>query len=242
VLYLMIIIVAAVAGITRLALQQRRQQKIHLLDDFRSSLERLANQPLPSQGRLAGTSRPLRNRLRGKRGPSPRGDWDRIARPVPAFAPATPIDGKGIDDFFGPPSRSSSSNNGWTDEPIEEAERPVARSPRKKRRPLLAGRLWREPREPWLWTYSKPRRPVSRGGSLRSEAAYVDFPVHDDVRYVSDRGLARSPQTYGSRSPQASPTFAGPHRSARRTALDPARREAAKRRLEVRRRTGTRLS
>ena len=240
--YLMIIIVAAVAGITRLALQHRREQKIHLLDDFRSSLERLASQPLPSQGRIVGPSRKrMIGRFGGKLHESPRGQWDRIARPTPAFATSTSDDG--IDGFFGPHSRSSFLSAGSSTQPESETvEPPSSPRPRLKRRPLLAGRLWRQPREPWLWTYSKPRRPLSQTRSTLPEVSYVDIPAHDDVRYVSDRGLARSPQTYGSRSPKASPTFAGPHRSARRAALDPARREAAKRRLEVRRRTGTRLS
>jgi hypothetical protein len=44
--YLVIIIVVAVAGITRITLQQRREHKLHLQNDYRTSLEKVATQPL----------------------------------------------------------------------------------------------------------------------------------------------------------------------------------------------------
>jgi hypothetical protein len=52
VVYLVIMIVVAAAGITRLWLQQRKATKAHELDDFRSSLEKLSSQPLaqPTKG------------------------------------------------------------------------------------------------------------------------------------------------------------------------------------------------
>jgi hypothetical protein len=44
--YLLIIIIVALAGITRITLQQRREHKLHVQNDFRSSLEKVATQPL----------------------------------------------------------------------------------------------------------------------------------------------------------------------------------------------------
>jgi hypothetical protein len=44
--YLAIIIVVALAGITRITLQQRREHKLHVQNDFRTSLEKVATQPL----------------------------------------------------------------------------------------------------------------------------------------------------------------------------------------------------
>jgi hypothetical protein len=46
VVYLVIIIVVALAGITRITLQQRREHKLHVQNDFRTSLEKVATQPL----------------------------------------------------------------------------------------------------------------------------------------------------------------------------------------------------
>ena len=240
----MIIIVAAIAGITRLALQQRRQQKMHLLDDFRSSLERLSNQPLPAHGRASvGAGRKtIPGRLpfnHKKRAASPRGEWDRVAHPEPMFAAGSSLAEEGADDFFGhsgrwedatPPPLQPARDEFLDDEP--------ARS-RRKREPLLAGRLWAKPRDPWLWTYDKkPRRSAAKTRS-RADVEYVDF-AENDVVYAAEGNLAHS--GYGTRSPQSSPNFAGPRGSASRGGLDPAQREAAKRRLEVRRRTGSRLS
>ncbi len=44
--YLLIIIVVALAGITRITLQQRREYRLHVQNDFRTSLEKVATQPL----------------------------------------------------------------------------------------------------------------------------------------------------------------------------------------------------
>jgi hypothetical protein len=44
--YLLIIIIVALLGIARLTLQQRREHKLHVQNDYRSSLEKVAKQPL----------------------------------------------------------------------------------------------------------------------------------------------------------------------------------------------------
>lgn len=244
----MIIIVAAIAGIARLAMQQRREQKMHLLDDFRSSLERLSNQPLPAQGRAStgGSRKALNGRLpfnHKKRPESPRGEWERIAPPADdIFSPVPGRAAEPADDFFGhsvrvdEPAPAPARDDFFEDEVYEE-DRPRRRT-RKQRQPLLAGRLWAKPKEPWLWTYNKkPRRSASRP-SRRDEVEYVDFAAEDDLVYAAEGNLARS--GYGPRSPQRN--FAGPSGSASRGGLDATRRDAAKGRIEMRRHTGSRLS
>lgn len=242
--YLMIIIVAAIAGITRLALQQRREKKFHLLDDFRSGLERLSTQPLASQSRSSNGVAPRKRLgarlLSSKRtASSPRGQWDRVAFAGEGSMEAT------AEAFFG---TSTDTRGHMMQEmatapaPVREetpAEPPAPRArPRVRREPLLAGRLWRKPREAWFWTYEKQ---ASRQGTSRfeEEVAYVDFSAQD-AHYVAEGNLARSAPDYGRRSPHASPSFKGSRGPARRAGLDPAKREAAKRRLEVRRRAGSR--
>ena len=239
----MIIIVAAIAGVVRLSIQQRRQQKMHLLDDFRNSLERLSSQPLPAQGRAP--SGPSRKALNGrlpfkhkKKAESPRGEWDRIApHPDPLYGTASSLADDDADDFFG-------HSADW-DEPAYEAdeayaeERPRVRKQRRKREPLLAGRLWAKPREPWLWTY-ETKKPRSRRAAHRSEIEYLDFAAQDDLVHAAEGNFARS--GFGSRSPHSERNFAGPRGSASRDGLDSARREAARRRLEVRRHTASRFS
>lgn len=249
VVYLMIIIVAAIAGITRLAMQQRREQKMHLLDDFRSSLERLSSQPLPAQGRASsgGSRKAFNGRLpfnHKKRPESPRGEWERIAPPADdIFSPAPARSAEPSDDFFGhsaqfeqTPAPAPARDDFFQDE-IYEEDRP-RRKTRKQREPLLAGRLWAKPREPWLWTYEKKKPRSSQAARRRSEIEYVDFASENELVYAAEGNLARS--GYGPRSPQRN--FAGPSGSASRGGLEPARRDAAKRRLEVRRHTGSRLS
>lgn len=44
--YLLIIIVVALVGIAKITLQQRREHKLHVQNDYRSSLEKVATQPL----------------------------------------------------------------------------------------------------------------------------------------------------------------------------------------------------
>ena len=234
----MIIIVAAIAGVTRLALQQRREQKMHILDDFRTSLERLSSPPLPAQGRAPSTARKVKRSIGSlkRSSSSPRGEWDRIA----------PYEGSGLlveekprarstaDMFFAPEVTAHQ-----IDAPAEEVvERRPASRRRKQRTPLLAGRLWRKPREPWLWTYSKPRRP----SSADSDVSYVDFGTREDVVYASEGNLAHSSRPFGSRSPHSVPAFAGPHDSVRRATSEHSGRDAYARRQEARRRTGARLS
>ena len=237
----MIIIVAAIAGIARLVVQQRREQKMHLLDDFRPSLERLARQPLPAytSPTTGAPSAPRSASRRASRRPeSPRGEWDRIApQPSPAVTTGVPPGavGDAAESFFAP-----------GDEPLESQDfdsgsrRP--RRPRRERKPLLAGRLWRKPREPWLWTYEKSRRPAAvRSRRVPVEVAYSDFGVDDDVLYETQGSLARSPRSYGSRSSHSGPGFVGPHDSLRRS-HDAARPEVGSRRVEARRATRARLS
>ncbi len=245
----MIIIVAAIAGIARLAIQQRREQKMHLLDDFRSSLERLSNQPLPAHARQSSSRKAINNRLpfnHKKRPASPRGEWDRVApHPEPLFATTSSLTDDRADAFFGrgssrdevaghvaAPAYEPAYDDLYEHEPVAEPRR------RKKREPILAGRLWVKPREPWLWTYKKKQRSQR---VRRAEVEYVDFAAQDDVVYASEGNLAHS-SSYGSRSPRSSRNFAGPRRAPARTSLDQARRDAAKERIEMRRRTGSRLS
>ena len=249
-LYLMIIIVAAIAGITRLALQHKREQKMHLLDDFRSGLERLSTQPLPSQRSVAtaGGKRGLTGRFMSSRRPeSPRGQWDRIAPPTPAFATEAPSREPSADSFFGTPSRADSEVVGHASvEPSESMrefeemweERSESKK-RTKREPLLAGRLWRKPREPWFWTYEK-KAPRARAPRVERDE-YVDF-FEPQVNHVVDGGQPRSAHAYRYRSPHASPSFTHPRGVVGRSGLDPNKREAAKRRIEARRRTGSHLS
>lgn len=118
-----------------------------------------------------------------------------------------------------------------------EPPAPRTRQPRARREPLLAGRLWRKPREPWFWTYEEqtPRRP----SRYEEEVEYVDFSAQE-AHHVAEGNLARSAHDYGRRSRHASPSFTSSRGPARRAGLDPAKREAAKRRLEVRRRAGSR--
>lgn len=245
--YLMIIIVAAVAGITRLALQQRRESKFHLVDDFRSGLERLSIQPLPSQSRSSNGIAPRKRlgaRLMSSKrtSSSPRGQWDRVA-----FAGEGSMDAT-ADAFFG----TSTETGGHMMEQMATApapapareetpvEPPALRTHpriRSRREPLLAGRLWRKPREPWFWTYEKEtsRQPAR----YEEEVEYVDFSAQE-AHHVAEGNLARSAHDYGRRSRHASPSFTSSRGPARRAGLDPAKREAAKRRLEVRRRAGSR--
>ena len=233
----MVIIVAAIAGITRLAIQQRREQKKHLLDDFRVSLERLARQPLPAQG---ATPPPVsaRKRLlaRKRRYESPRGEWDRVALDLePKFflGDQSPDEAQG-EIVFAPEVEGHDMG------PVEEiSDEPVRRPARrrKERKPLLAGRLWRAPREPWLWTYSKPRRQAQRSRRVTSDVEYVDFARPEDVLYANEGNHAYASRPAGSRSPHSAPPFVGPHDSVRRGTGD-----AAARRQEARRRTGSRLS
>ena len=247
--YLMIIIVAAVAGITRLALQHRREQRFHLLDDFRSGLERLSTQPLPSQPRPVIDVAPRRRfaRMTSRRPASPRGEWDRIApQPTPAFAAQGASMEATADAFFGPGHNGRPETQGHVMEQsiapeVEAVEKPSPRvRSRSRREPILAGRLWRKPREPWFWTYEKKATPGLRASRIEDEVEYVDFSAQE-VHYV-EGNLARSAHAYGQRSHQTSPSFTGPRGPARRSGLDPAKREAAKRRLEVRRRAGSRLN
>ena len=240
----MIIIVAAVAGITRLALQQRREQKFHLLDDFRSGLERLSTQPLPSQPRSSGAVAPRKRSGSGflwskRTTSSPRGQWDRVA-----FAGEGSMDAT-ADAFFGTSTDTGGhmmKEMATAPAPVREeipVEPPAPRTrPQTPREPLLGGRLWRKPREPWFWTYEKKS---SQLGTARyeEEIEYVDFSSQD-VHYVAEGNLARSAHDYGRRSRHASPSFTSSRGPARRAGLDPAKREAAKRRLEVRRRAGSR--
>lgn len=241
----MIIIVAAVAGITRLALQQRRESKFHLVDDFRSGLERLSIQPLPSQSRSSNGIAPrkrLGSRLLSSKrtSSSPRGQWDRVA-----FAGEGSMDAT-ANAFFG----TSTDTGGHMMKQMATApapvraqtpvEPPAPRTPqsRARREPLLAGRLWRKPRQPWFWTYENqtPHRGTSR---YEEEVEYVDFSAQE-AHYVAEGNLARSTHDYGRRSPHASPSFTSSRGPARRAGLDPAKREAAKRRLDLRRRAGSR--
>lgn len=241
--YLMIIIVAAVAGITRLALQQRRESKFHLVDDFRSGLERLSIQPLPSQSRSSNGIAPrkrLGSRLMSlkRTASSPRGQWDRVA-----FAGEGSMDAT-ADAFFGTSTETGGhmmQQMATAPAPVREetpVEPPAPRTrTRARREPLLAGRLWRKPREPWFWTNEKqtPRRP----SRYEEEVEYVDFSAQE-AHHVAEGNLARSAHDYGRRSRHASPSFTSSRGPARRAGLDPAKREAAKRRLEVRRRAGSR--
>lgn len=251
----MIIIVAAIAGITRLALQQRREQKFHLLDDFRSGLERLSTQPLPSQRTVAAApKRRFPGRLGGRLPESPRGEWDRIApHPTPAFATEAPSRDLRADSFFANPARSDSEVLGHGVEETPEAsdsmrdfeemwedERPRSRT-RKHREPLLAGRLWRKPREPWFWTYEKKPARVPRAPRVERRDELVNFSA-PEMHDVAEADLARSANASRYRSSHTTPSFHGPRGPVGRAGLDPAKREAAKRRIEARRRTGSRLS
>ena len=238
-IYLMIIIVAAIAGVTRLALQQRREQKMHILDDFRSGLERLSSHPLPAQGRTPSSARKVKRSITSlkRSSSSPRGEWDRIAPPEGSalVVEERPRAKTAADIFFAPEVTAHQ-----IDAPAEEVvERRPASRRRKQRTPLLAGRLWRKPREPWLWTYSKPRR---RPSSADSDVSYVDFGTREDVVYASEGNLAHSSRSFGSRAPHSVPAFAGPHDSVRRGTSEHSGRDAYARRQEARRRTGARLS
>jgi hypothetical protein len=65
VLYLLIMVVVAAAGITRLWLMQRRQRALlQTVDGFRSSLERISEQ---TRARPAGVRRPSRAHAAGPR-------------------------------------------------------------------------------------------------------------------------------------------------------------------------------
>jgi hypothetical protein len=46
--YLVLIIVVALVGIAKITLQQRREHKLHIQNDYRTSLEKVATQPLAS--------------------------------------------------------------------------------------------------------------------------------------------------------------------------------------------------
>lgn len=238
----MIIIVAAIAGIVRLSIQQRRQQKMHLLDDFRNSLERLSSQPLPAQGRAS--SIPTRKTVGGRspfksRKPeSPRGEWDRIAPPSgPLFGTPSSLADDEADDFFGHSADWDEPAAPRRDDYVDHRPRRV--KPRRARRPLLAGRLWAKPREPWLWTYEK-NKPRSHRARRAADVEYIDLTAEEDLVHAAEGNLARAGS--GRRSPRPERDLAGPHGSASRSGLEPNRREAATRRVEARRHTASRLN
>lgn len=238
----MVIIVAAIAGITRLAVQQRREQKKHLLDDFRASLERLTRQPLPAEGSTPPVSARKGLRSRKRRYESPRGEWDRVALDLePKFFygdRGSSEEKEGI--VFAPEVQGHDMGVELEESREEPVRRPRARKPRSERgprKPLLAGRLWRAPREPWLWTYSKPRRrPAQRSRRVASDLEYADFSTPEDVRYATEGNLSYSTRPT-TRSPHSTPPFVGPHDSVRRETG-----EVATRRQEPRSRTGSRAT
>ena len=142
-----------------------------------------------------------------------------------------------MEGFFSP--SETVDDEGFEVHEVDTRSRRRRRSPRK---PLLAGRLWRKPREPWLWTYEKAPRPAAqRSRKARPEVAYADFASYEDVSFQGQGNLAHSARPYGSRPSHSAPGFVGPHDSVRRS-LDGPRREAASRRLDARRRTSSRLS
>ena len=224
-IYLLIMIVVAVAGITRLWLQQRREHKKHVLEDYRGSLERLAMVPLAQQMAIEPPKPTVAGRLRRRM------DERREERRADRDAAAEDFDWE-IDLTGDEPAAR----------PIPSSSSPPPRGRvRDERWVTLNGRrLWRRPREPWLWTYEKPARPA------RAEAG-VAAPAPELARFDArgrlavEGNLARSDRVPGRHSTHM-PVFAPPRGRGRDGSLDPQRREAAKLRLEARRRTGARLS
>lgn len=199
--YLWIIIVAAVAGIVRLWLQHRREQRIDLVEDFRAGLERLSSQPLP-QGDVEKPATRLGWSLKAPR-------LTRGERPAPAATGSASV---------------MQPQTAAVNEPIPQAGRS---------QPLLdrvAGkRLWRKPREPWFWTYEKrpPRRPPARA-NIYLEEEFGLSAVSPDWGFATDADLSTDPRV-GREAVAA--------RRAGHTPLDPARRDAARRRIEMRHRS-----
>lgn len=191
-LYLLIILFAAVAGGIRLWLLQRQEQKMELAEDFRFNLQRLATQPLaqsdlPEEGRFRAARRERKEA--------------RLEASVAAES----------DDFF--------------DDDFE---------PEKDPRYTYLGnkRLWRKPREPWFVTYRPTAAPVEEFSGPRRDAGWAIDAFWREPTPVVETGV-QSPAP--SRQPRHLPPFEGTRPVGRRASLEQHRRDAAKRRIELRR-------
>ncbi|MDQ3985327.1 MAG: hypothetical protein M3280_02360 [Actinomycetota bacterium] len=192
--YLWIIIVGAVAGIVRLWLLQRREEKLEVVEDYRTSLQRLANQPLAQPNepeepeekkaprRLTSSAAAMRRNLAERRAATRR-------RP----------------------------------------RRRVERNPRW--RYLGDRRLWRKPAQPWFVMRARPRRVRSAPPAFTFERPQHSWPELLASEHAIEGSLARVPE-FSTHHP--APSLGGP-RGRRRSSLDATRRDAAKRRLEMRR-------
>ena len=190
-LYLLIILFAAVAGGIRLWLLQRQEQKMELAEDFRFNLQRLATQPLaqsdlPEEGRFRSARRERKE-----------------ARLEASVAES--------DDFFG-----------------DDFE--PERDPRYTY--LGSRRLWRKPSKPWFVTYTPTPAPVEEfSGPRRNGGWAIDAFWREPVPAV-DLGV-QSPAP--SRQARHLPPFEAARPQGRRASLEQHRRDAAKRRIELRR-------
>ena len=213
-------IAVAITGLTRLWLQQRREHKKHVLEDYRGSLERLAMVPLAQQVAPAPQKPSLGSRFRDR---------------VDAHREERRAERAALDGGFDWEIDLTGADPAATRVERDPRRRSAVRKPRAERDPrfvTLFGRpLWRRPKEPWFWTYDTPR-------TSRRHPAVGRMPEPRPVAAV-EGNLARSDRIPGRHSHM--PVFAPP-RTRQRESLDPARREAAKLRVEARRRTGTRLS
>ena len=190
VLYLLIILFAAVAGAIRLWMLQRQEQKLEVAEDFRYNLQRLATQP------LASSDLPEEGRFRAAR-------RERKAARLEASDAG--------DDFF-----------------AEEFE------PEKDPRYSYLGnrRLWRKPREPWFVTYTRTPAVVEELSGPRRDAGWAIDAFWREPAPAVDVGV-QSPAP--SRQPRHLPPFEGVRPQGRRASLEQHRRDAAKRRIELRR-------
>lgn len=192
VVYLWIIIIGAVAGITRLWLLQRREEKLEVVEDYRTSLQRLANQPLaqPEQPeekkpprRLSGSATAMRRNLAERRAATAKRSRPRVSR-----------------------------DPRW--------------------RYIGNRRLWRKPSQPWFVLAARPRRRVHAvRPAVTFERAQHSWPELLASEHAVEGNLARVPE-FSTHHP--APSFGGPT-GRRRSRLDASRRDAAKRRLEMRR-------
>ena len=219
--YLLIMIVVAVAGMTRLWLQQRREHKMHVLEDYRGSLERLSMVPLAQQVAVEPPKPTIAGRI--KQRVEDRREERRAEREAVEREADWEIDLTG-------------------DQPVRRRipDSTARRGPERDERwvTLFGNRLWRRPREPWFWTYDKV--PARAARAAASTADVARFEPHAQMPAV-EGNLARSDR-FPHQPSTHMPVFAPPRGRSRNASLDPQRREAAKLRLEARRRTGARLS
>ncbi len=190
-LYLLIVLFAAVAGVIRLWLLQRQEQKMELAEDFRYNLQRLATQPLAQSDLPEEHSGRIRTALRDRREAREQAVEERHDARLDAFV----LDNDPRYAYLG------------------------------------HYRLWRKPREPWFVSYTTTAAPQPERGPRREVAWAVDAFWREPVAAGDVRVAGPAP----ARQPRHLPAFEAVRSQGRRAALDEHKRDAAKRRIELRR-------